>query len=228
MINQFRSIPVALAIVGIAMGFTAHAQEIGRLYAARPPAGSAYVRFVRAEVAPVRVGIEGANVAEVLPREDAIASVYRIVDGGRAFAVTVDGKAVGTVTPAADQFTTIVLRNDGGILKAVPIADSTEGSDDLKAELRLYNLVPGCVGAVAIAAGPTVFKDVPEAESRRRAINPVEASLVGKCGAKESAPMRLPSLKAGDHYSLFLIGASEAPILAGQLDSTEPYKKPAD
>lgn len=202
----------------------ASAQEIGRLYAPRPPAGSAYLRFVTNSMKPVRIGIEGAAVEQALAEGGQVATPYRIVKGGEPVRIAIDGQVAASLTPNPDQFTTVLVSAtaDGFV---VPIVDATDGGNDLKADLRIYNLVKGCDATVSVAGGPAVFKNVGEHETRRRAVNAVEASLVGQCAQTVSASFKLPSLKAGDHYSLFLIGTSDAPILTGQLDTTEAYKQ---
>ncbi|MFC4624916.1 hypothetical protein ACFO1V_06720 [Daeguia caeni] len=116
---------------------------------------------------------------------------------------------------------TVLLWNEGGAVRQASVVDQTRGHDDLKAELRVYNLLPGCNGEVVIASGQTVFKDVAVGTSRQRSINPVKAQLQGKCADAVSAPLQLPDLKAGDRYSLFLVGTADKPVLVGQIDQTE-------
>ncbi|MGE4371876.1 MAG: hypothetical protein AB7E29_03070 [Xanthobacter sp.] len=192
-------------------------QELTRLYAPRPPAGSAYVRIVPPQPADA-LRLDGA-AAEITPGE--VATIYRVVKGGVPVAIELDGKVVqGALVPAADNFSTIVIGPDG---TARLIADGTDARNDLKAQLRVYNLVPGCKGAVAVENGPTVFDGLATDETRSRAINPIEARLVGRCGDAETPAFQLPPLKAGDHFSLFLLEGSSGPELKGQRDETEPY-----
>ncbi|MFG1397773.1 alginate O-acetyltransferase AlgF [Roseixanthobacter pseudopolyaromaticivorans] len=206
----------------------AQATPLARLYAAKPPAGSAFVRVLNPTEAAVVVGL-GEGAKATLGPGGPRASVYRVVPGGKPVSVTADGKPVsGAASPAADGFSTLVLLPEGAGFRLEALADSTEGRDDLKAMLRFYALAPGCTATLAVADGPTVFDAVPPMASRQRAINPVEASLVGRCGDAVSAPLKLPPLKAGDHYSLFLVGTAQAPVLAGQNDETEPYRGPAN
>ncbi|MDQ0505742.1 alginate O-acetyltransferase AlgF [Xanthobacter agilis] len=198
------------------------AQELTRLYAPKPPAGSAYVRVVDLSRSGALIGFDAGSGVAAAQGEPA--TLYRIVKGGAPLSLTLAGKPVkGAVTPPADAFSTIVIGAGGN---AVLIPDSTEGRNDLKAQLRVYNLVPGCAGAVAVAEGPTVFDAVATNETRQRAINPIEATLVGRCGAASTAPLKLPPLKAGDHYSLFLVPGPDGVVLAGQRDETEPYRGP--
>ena len=203
---------------------TSQAQEIGRLYAARPPAGSAYLRFVTNSVTPMAVGIEGVGREQTLPSNDRRATSYRIVKGGQAARIIIDGKPVATITPEPDRFTTVFISGDPAAPVST-IADTTEGGNDLKADLRIYNLVPGCRATISVVDGPVVFEGVGERETRRRVVNPIKAELVGRCGQSESQPYRLPALKAGDHYSLFLAGTVDAPVLVGQQDETEAYNR---
>ncbi|MEP9354464.1 alginate O-acetyltransferase AlgF [Xanthobacter sp. KR7-65] len=215
-----RRIAAGLAAVGCMLA-PAGAQELTRLYAPKPPAGSAYVRVVDLSAGGAPIAIGSAAAAPV-PAGDT-ATIYRIVKGGAPLSVSVGGKAAeGTLVPAADAFSTIVVPPQG---PAVVITDPTEGRNDLKAQLRVYNLVPGCAAAVTVAdGGPTVFENVATNDTRQRAINPIEAVLVASCGAAVAPPLKLPPLKAGDHYSLFLKPGAAAPSLTGQRDETEPYR----
>jgi alginate O-acetyltransferase complex protein AlgF len=104
-----------------------------------------------------------------------------------------------------------------------PIVDESPPADGMKAELSAYNLVPSCAAAIRIAGGPAVFTDIAYGSRAARTINPVAASIEGACGAHVSTPLALPALKAGDHYSLFLIGTAQQPALAGTLNRTEPW-----
>ncbi|WP_322997550.1 alginate O-acetyltransferase AlgF [Castellaniella sp.] len=195
------------------------AQELTRLYAPRPPAGSAYVRIVDLDPTDIRLNVAGAK-APVMVGE--VASIYRVVKGGQPVDLSRNGSPLAdTPIPSADTFSTIVITRDGS---PHLISDSTDGRNDLKVQLRVYNLVTDCAGAVTVVDGPTVFADVGTNKTLSRAINPVEARLEGRCGDKISAPFQLPSLKAGDHFSLFLIEGASGPELRGQRDETEPYR----
>lgn len=213
--------PVALAILAAPAG----AQELTRLYAPKPPLGSAYVRVVDLAASGASIGIGSAPAA--LPPAGDTATIYRIVKGGAPLSVSIGGKpAEGSIVPQVDAFSTVVVPASG---PAVVIADPTEGRNDLKAQLRVYNLVPGCAASVAVAdGGPVVFEGVATNDTRQRAINPIEAVLAASCGAAVSQPLKLPPLKAGDHYSLFLLPGASGPKLAGQRDETEPYRGPGN
>lgn len=195
------------------------AQELTRLYAPRPPAGSAYVRIVDLDPTDIRLKVAGSR-APVAAGE--VATIYRVVKGGQPVDLSRNGSPLADVpTPPADTFSTIVITPDG---KAHLISDSTDGRNDLKVQLRFYNLVPDCAGAVTLVGGPTVFENAGTNETLSRVINPVEARLEGRCGDKTSAPIQLPALKAGDHYSLFLVQGASGLELRGQRDETEPYR----
>lgn len=210
---------LALCAMMLSAPAVVQAQELTRLYAPRPPAGSAYVRVVDLDPANSGLNVSGAAIPVVAGE---VATIYRVVKGGEPVEISRNGTAVaGAPVPAADTFSTIVLGADG---TAHLIADSTDERNDLKVQLRVYNLIAGCTGSVAVVDGPTVFADVGTNETRSRAINPVEASLHGQCGDKTSAPFELPSLKAGENFSLFLVEGTSGPELRGQRDETEPYR----
>ena len=200
-------VPVVLAIVAA----PASAQELTRLYAPKPPLGSAYVRVVDLAGSGAPIGIGTAPAAPV-PAGDT-ATIYRIVKGGAPLAVSVAGKpAEGSIVPPADAFSTVIVPASG---PAVVIADPTEGRNDLKAQLRVYNLVPGCAASVAVAdGGPVVFENVATNDTRQRAINPIEAVLAASCGAAVAPPLKLPG--------------TTGPKLTGQRDETEPYRGPGN
>lgn len=194
----------------------AAAQEIARLYAAQAPAGSAYVRVVTAADQPLRIDLGGKQETIGGPRRPA--SDYRLIDAATPMAIQAGGKALAALSIKAGSFNTVVI--DGA--KALLINDSTGERNDLKAELRLYNLVPGCAARLALAQGPAIFEHLPHQASTRRYINPVKASLVASCdGGATAAPMALPAMKPGDHVSLFLSGAAPRLRLWGQVDTTE-------
>ncbi|MFG1345099.1 alginate O-acetyltransferase AlgF [Xanthobacter autotrophicus DSM 431] len=199
----------------------ASAQELTRLYAPKPPAGSAYVRVLDLSRSGAPIAIGSAPAAAVAQGDTA--TIYRVVKGGAPLTIAIGGKpAAGSLMPAADAFSTIIVPAGG---PATVIADPTEGRNDLKAQLRFYNLVPGCPGSVAVAdGGPVVFEGVATNDTRQRAINPIEAKLAARCGETAAAPLTLPPLKAGDHYSLFLMNGPAGPVLTGQRDETEPYR----
>ncbi|MFG1227835.1 alginate O-acetyltransferase AlgF [Xanthobacter wiegelii] len=216
----------ALAVLAAPIAATpAAAQELTRLYAPKPPTGSAYVRVVDLAASGAPIGI-GTAPAAPIPAGDT-ATIYRIVKGGAPLSVSLAGKpAEGSIMPAADAFSTVIVPALG---PAVVITDPTEGRNDLKAQLRVYNLVPGCAASVTVAdGGPVVFEGVATNDTRQRAINPIEAVLAATCGAAVSQPLKLPPLKAGDHYSLFLLPGANGPKLAGQRDETEPYRGPGN
>jgi len=198
------------------------AQDVARLYAL-PPEGSIYVRVLNPERKNIQVQV-GDGRTEQLSASAKLASDYRVQPGGGDFRVRVDGKPLKVEGRAPGSgFVTLVLK-PGAAASAYPIIDQAQGGGGLKAELALYNLVQGCSAKLSLAAGAVVLPSVAEATRAVRAINPVQAVLVGQCGASTSAPLELPALKAGDRYSLFLIGGADAPVLKGQAARTEAYR----
>lgn len=209
---------LVLSVLLLASPVAVQAQELTRLYAPRPPAGSAYVRVVDLHPAATTLRINGSETSAA---HGEAATIYMVVEGGKPVRISRDSSPLGhSQIPPADSFSTIIIARDG---TTHLITDGTDGRNDLKAQLRAYNLVTGCSATVAVEDGPTVFVDVATNGTAARAINPVEARLVGKCGDKTSAPLQLPPLKAGDHFSLFLVEGSSGPELRGQRDETEPY-----
>jgi len=217
---------LALAIALAAACASAAAEGVlAQLYAARPPAGSSFVRVVNPHVHPLQAQVAQGPVQEIGP--DRQATTYAIVKGNQPFDVRIDGKLAGTLQVAPDTFSTLVPRRDGGRLSFSVVDDSAGAMDALKAELRFYNLAADCAaGQLSVSpSGPVLFKDVDPGGSAARAINPVSATLVAGCGAAVSPALALPALQPGDHYSLFLTGTPQAPVLKGQASGTDPYKK---
>ncbi|UYB51656.1 alginate O-acetyltransferase AlgF [Xanthomonas sp. AM6] len=213
-----------LALAPLAASAQQGASEgrLAQLYAARPPAGSAFVRVLNPGSVALTVGV--GNGAEQRIGPAIRATRYAIVEGGKPFAVHVAGKARQQAQVAAGSFTTLVLDPAAPSRPLAVLADGGGSSDALKAEIRFYNLASGCGQArLAMAGnGPVVFPAVAAGASSARAINPVKAQLVAGCGGKDSAPLALPPLQPGDHYSLFLSGSAAAPVLQGQLSGTDP------
>lgn len=218
---------VAVAVLGGWVGLTSLAQAEGvlaQLYAARPPAGTAFVRIVNPATSALRVKI--AAGAEQTLSGDKIASTYAIVKGDTPFSIHINGKAAASMQMKPDTFTTLVPQMDGKAVRWVEIDDSGNNQDALKAELRFYNLGNGCAaGSLQVApTGPQLFGNVQPQGVASRSINPVKAQVQTSCGSASSAPLTLPSLQPGDHYSLFLTGTGSAPVLRGQVSATDPYK----
>jgi hypothetical protein len=200
------------------VGAPSFAGEIAQLYAPQPPAGSSFVRVVNPLEQQQRVRLAGKE--DVLSATVRIASDYRVLDAAHPFALEAGESKFGQIKVAPDRFFTILLTPDRPGYTV--LNDSTDDRDDLRAELRFYNTVAGCAGGVSLKDGPVVFDKVAADTTIKRVINPVKATLVGRCDTVQSAPLALPPLKPGDRYSLFLTGTAQAPRLTGQVDATEP------
>lgn len=197
---------------------------LAQLYAARPPAEMAYVRVVSADAQPVQVQIADAP-PETLSRQR-VASNYAIVKGNTRFNVQRNGQQGTALQVAPGSYTTVLLDTSGPQPRWVVIADAASHTDALKASLHFYNLVPDCSAAQLQVApsGPALFTAVAAQAVQSRAINPVRAQLQGHCQQAHSAPLELPALQPADHYSLFLLGTPEQPVLQGQTSTTNPYR----
>ena len=215
-----------LAAIAICLAFAqqADAQDIGRLYAARPPAGYAFVRVVIADNAKGAGNIRMA-LSEVHIDDGAIASRYRAVRAGKPVSVSIDGSVVkGQIVPVADQFSTIVAERNGSGWSSYVIEEGQSNLNDLKAQLRFFNLSCGGQASLRVADGPVIFDVAAVKNFRSRTINPVQARLEVLCDG-QSTSFALPQLRAGDHFSIFLRGKVGEPLnLSGQFDETEPYR----
>lgn len=211
----------SLSIICVAVaGWTraANAQEVGRLYAKRPPSGSAFVRVARESPMQPDALVE-MNGASLPIEKTEVASRYRVVRAGTPIILVIKDAAVSeSVTPQPDRFYTIALARDG----SSHVIDEGQGrATDLKAELRFFNLMGACKASLKIAGGPTVFDEIEPRNLKSRAINPVEAELEASCG-ENHASFKLPPLRSGDHYSLFYADVGGTSSLTGQFDEIEP------
>lgn len=197
------------------------ASNVARLYAL-PPEGSIYVRVANARATPLNVQVSEGR-GEQISAGGKVATDYYVQPGGQPFRVRVNGKPLQVATPApASGFVTLLVGAEAGA--RVVQDQQAAGNTGLKAELALYNLVPGCNARLELNSGDVVLASVAEASRGTRAINPVQATLLAKCGTRASAPLQLPALKAGDRYSLFVTGTANAPVLKGQAARTQPYR----
>ncbi|VVE11213.1 cell division protein FtsQ [Pandoraea communis] len=220
----------AAAVCALMTSIPAHAEgALAQLYAARPPAGSSFVRLVNPEGAALKVKIADGPVQTLSGTK--IASTYAIVKGDTPFVVEIDGKRAAPMRVAPDSFNTLVPRREAGKVAFTVINDGGGSQDALKAELRFYNLSSECASARLDVApsGPTLFPNVAAHASAARAINPVSAKLTAACAQPQSQAasqvLTLPALQPGDHYSLFLTGAAAKPVLRGQASATDTYKQ---
>lgn len=217
------SLAVLLLSLSIVTTPRSQGQEIGRLYATRPPPGYAFIRVATlsdGDLPQVQV-----NSADLQINEATGASSYRAVPGNQPLNLAVNGSTISKdVVPGAETYLTLVISKADSSWSVKSIDEGQSSSDGLKAKLRFFNLVPGCTATLKIADGPAIFQQTPSASVQSRAINPVTAKLEGSCGEAD-ASLTLPQLRAGDYYSIFLRKDSERLRLTGQLDETEPYRK---
>ncbi|WP_164938561.1 alginate O-acetyltransferase AlgF [Bradyrhizobium guangdongense] len=221
--RRLLSLVAVLTSLSMLMVPRSHGQEIGRLYATRPPPGYAFVRIATlSEGAPPRVQVNSENMQL---NEATGVSYYRAVPGNQPLSLVVNGSTISKdVVPGAAAYLTLVIAKPSSEWTVQSIDEGQNSSDGLKAKLRFFNLAPGCTATLKIAEGPTIFQQAPFASVSSRTINPVTAKLEGSC-EEASASLTLPQLHAGDYYSLFLRKEAERLRLTGQLDETEPYRE---
>lgn len=216
---------IAALLIGLAfvLATSSQGQEIGRLYATRPPPGYSFIRIAAlAGGAAPRVQV---NAAELSLGADTGVSSYRAVPGQQKLNLVVDGVAASPdIVPASDTYLTLVISKTSAGWTVQSIDEGLGASDGLKARLRFFNLAPGCAATLKIADGPTIFQQAAFVSMQSRTINPVTAKLEGSCG-EAPAELTLPQLRAGDSYSLFLRKDSDQLRLTGRLDETEPYRE---
>lgn len=210
----------------LAVAQRSQAQEIAKLYAPRPPAGAAFVRVVNPTAKSVAIRIGNASEASLVAT-GTIATPYTVVKADKPLPLMIAGQPLKEalhLTPG--EFVTVVLQPQGGGWTSQAIRDPLGDGDDLRAELRFYNLTQHCGQAsllIANTAKTQVFGQVGALATARRSINPVEANLVGQCDAAATNIAHLPQLQPADHYSFFLVESDGKAKLVGQADATEAY-----
>ena len=130
----------------------------------------------------MRAQVAGGPAQDIGPSKPA--TTYAIVKGDQEFKVQVDGKPPApcrwrqTASPPWSRAATAVT--------LARIDDSGGAQDALKAELRFYNLIPGCAGAALKVSpqGPTLFDDIKPQTAAARASIP--------CGLRWPAPAARP------------------------------------
>ena len=214
---------VLLMVLSTVMAPQSQGQDIGRLYATKPPPGYAFVRIAAESdgvVPPIQV-----NSADLPINEVTGASAYRAVAGNQPLKLSVNGSTISNdVVPRAESYLTLVISKTNSVWTVQSIDEGQGSSDGLKAKLRFFNLVPGCAATLRIAEGPTIFQQAAFVSVQSRTVNPVTAMLEGSCG-QANATLAIPQLRSGDFYSLFLRKDAERLRLTGQLDETEPYRE---
>ncbi|MGL6245954.1 alginate O-acetyltransferase AlgF [Pseudomonas sp.] len=197
------------------------APEIAQLYAPKLPEGSAWVRVVNPSDTAMQVQVgQGASFA--LSAQATVASPFQVVDSRQPLQVTVNGREIKDLSAPKSAWVTLILDSDPTRAPRLVIDPPLRGKD-LRAELNVYNLANGCEKAgVKLANHAPVFNQVPFNGQAQRTINPVQATLVASCEQNNSLPFKLAPFKAGDRYSLFLVGSRQAPRLIGLVDQTAP------
>jgi alginate O-acetyltransferase complex protein AlgF len=207
--------------LGLASTVTQAAPEIGQLYAPKLPEGSAFVRVVNPSGQTLQVRVnQGSSFA--LSADATIASPFQVVDARQPLHLTVEGHEVKNLNAPKNAWVTLILDHNPAVAPRMVIDPQPRGKD-LRAELNIYNLSAGCEKAtVQLANGASVFNALPFNGQAQRTINPVQATLTANCGQRPSVPFKLAPFKAGDRYSLFLVGPAQAPRLIGLVDQTAP------
>ena len=219
-----RKFQLAAIAVCCVLAQLANAQDIGKLYAARPPEGYAFVRVAVANssegAGDVQIALAAAHIDDT-----AVASRYRAVRAGKPINISIAGSVVdGKIIPLADQFATVVIDREEAGWRSYVIEEGHSNLNDLKAQLRFFNLASGCQASLRVANGPVIFDATAIRNVRSRTINPVQAQLEALCDG-QSISFVLPQLRAGNHFSVFLRGkVGEQLNLSGQHDETEPFR----
>ncbi|MFM2248238.1 MAG: hypothetical protein RL071_4313 [Pseudomonadota bacterium] len=201
-----------LAGAALTVGGAAFAAD--DLYAAAPPAGSAFVRVVHAKpgaaAAPATVG--GKSAGSVAFGQ---ASAYIVVPQGEREAAV--GGATSKLTVAAGGFYTVALTASG----VTVVADGTN-SNLAKALLSVYNFSGKPTLDLKTADGAqTVVAGVAGGAAGSRAVNPLTTGLLVTSGAETVWTQPPVTLDRGAAYSLIVLGPPEKPSATWVKSSTK-------
>src|SRR5215216_1133885 len=130
---------LGIAICWLAIS-PAPAQEIGKLYATRPPPGSVFIRI--ASTGDINLGTKlHINTRDLPIVNNDVATRYRAVRADAPIRLSIDGSAVGeNVTFLPDRFYTVAIAREGANWTSHAIDEGPGGNaSDLKAQLRFFN-----------------------------------------------------------------------------------------
>ncbi len=217
---------VALALLAVQ---PASAQQA--LYEPLPPKGSAYVRFFNALAQPATVSPDFAPPLTLGTGAAQRVGPYTVVENVAGRSVTVPLQAAGgqasvTLALRPGSYNTVLWLPGGDGPHGLVLQDESE-FNQLRAKLTFYNATANCKAAsLAITPdGPEVFQNVPPAEARMRAVNPVEATLRARCDGRTTRPFDLKGLREGGRSSIWLIMTAEGPLAFLTEDATTVGKR---
>jgi hypothetical protein len=201
------------------------------LYDPLPPKGSAYVRFFNALSQPVTVRPEFSQALSLGTAGAQRIGPYTVVENVEGRSVTVpmqvgDGQSSVTLGLHSGSFNTVLWLPGGAGPHGVVLQDESQ-FNQLRSKLTFYNATTDCPAASLTITpdGPAVFQNVPVAEARMRAVNPVEASLRASCGGKSTRPFDLKGLREGGRSSIWLIMTNDGPQAFFTQDATTVWKR---
>jgi alginate O-acetyltransferase complex protein AlgF len=218
-----------LLTITISFGFLTTcllAQPIARLYRLPPPNAS-FVRVLNATSAAADIQLSSNKDVTVVSLPAESSSPFHIVDAPGKIDLRVGGiRVAANLSVDENRFVTLVLLGDLHVYRVKLISEVASALTGLAAELRLYNVIDGCLAGIQVASGPKIFEAIAPFDIRRREINPVKASLVGSCSTTMSSAVELPIIEVGSRVSLFLMRESKHPILKAQIDETDDMREP--
>jgi hypothetical protein len=200
---------IALAACSLSTAVATAAET--QLYDTGPSEDASFLRFVNATAAPVSVVPENRQTRMVLDAAKP-ATDFLPVKANSAIAGAIEqgsARAAISVRVAPGAFATVVVLPDGKDgMKTVTVSETPDDFNGLKASLAFYSLDPSCAHADLKAAGRdvSIVDDVAQGTLKRRAINPVQLSVLAACAGQSSgAPLDLGQLQAGKRYSILAV-----------------------
>jgi len=201
-----RSLRLAVGALLLCLPQAAHAQRL--LYDTAPPPDAALLRFVNGTDKALTVQSSGPDAAALPDRLAGFeTSSYVVLKPGADYRFTFgNGAIVYDYRGKASEKLTVVLT--GLSEPAFYEVDDSSLRMTSEAQLNFYNAAPTCSSAGLRLGGTTtdVFADVAPGTARQRLGNPVEAPVDAVCDGKQPASVGLKGLKAGQSFSLFLLG----------------------
>lgn len=180
------------------------------LYEDRLPEGYAYVRFVNATAASLKLKPDGyaEQMALGATASDRVSN-YFVVENVAKRRLTMKVEPAGSfdfeLAPGALQ--TVLIETLDGAISVRTVTDRFEMSQT-KAQLSFYNATTACAASTLYLepSNQIVFTDVKPDEVKGRVVNPAPNPQVrASCGGEKTALLALGALNAGGQYSVWLI-----------------------
>jgi hypothetical protein len=213
----------ALALAFAALAAAARAET--PLYETGPGQDAAFVRFVNATGAEVRIAAArgGAKFVLAATAGGRASSFHPIVAGARQRAiVSLRGREVAIEVHARPgEYLTVAVGEGGdGVPRTQLLRESPSDYTAARASIALLNADPACAAA-SLSGGPAnlrILEGVRPYAVARRVVNPVRLAAQLDCAGEGAVAVDLGQLQAGERYSVILIATPSGRIALHVVD----------